>query len=179
VIVRALRFDAIADRGQLYGGRAFNDGLREATLHHVPVHVARCGDRWATDDGVTLSVLSPCGARFSDRTNDVNENSVVVMLTYRCPACARPFRMLFTGDAGAQTEARMLASGADLAADVRRSDRSEGWPSRVNLFIRAQLRGRGPSEIRPHQRRPAQSVRPPGTNDACDASQRWSDDVPH
>lgn len=27
--------------------------------------------------------------------------------------------MLFTGDAGAQSEARMLANSADLAADVR------------------------------------------------------------
>jgi hypothetical protein len=35
-------------------------------MHHVPVHVARCGDRWATEDGVTLSVLSPCGALFAD-----------------------------------------------------------------------------------------------------------------
>lgn len=76
--MRALH--AIADSGQMYGGRAFNDGLREAALHHVPVHVARCGERWATDDGVALSVLSPCGELFADGKNDVNENSVVVML---------------------------------------------------------------------------------------------------
>ena len=110
--MRALRVDAIADSGQTYGGRAFNDGLREATLHHVPVHVARCGDRWATDDVVTLSVLSPCGALFADGKNDVNENSVVVMLTYR------DFRMLFMGDAGFQAEQRLLENGADLRADV-------------------------------------------------------------
>jgi len=112
--VRALRVDAIADSGQTYGGRAFNDGLREATTHHVPVHVARCGDRWSTDDGVTLSVLSPCGALFADGKNDVNENSVVVMLTYR------DFRMLFMGDAGFQAEQRLLENGADLRADVPR-----------------------------------------------------------
>ena len=112
VIVRALRVDAIADGGQRYGGRAFNDGMREATLQHVPVHVARCGDRWSTDDGVTLSVLSPCGALFADGKNDVNENSVVVMLAYR------DFRVLFMGDAGSAAEQRLLASGVDLRADV-------------------------------------------------------------
>jgi competence protein ComEC len=111
-IVRALRVDAIADSGQTYGGRAFNDGLREAALHHVPVHIARCRDRWATDDGVTLSVLSPCGALFADGKNDVNENSVVVMLAYR------EFRVLFMGDAGFAAEQRLLESGADLRADV-------------------------------------------------------------
>jgi len=42
----------------------------------------------------------------------VNENSVVLRLTYRCAVCARPFRMLFMGDAGAQSEARMLSAGA-------------------------------------------------------------------
>ena len=111
-IVRALRVDVIADSGQTYGGRAFNDGLREAALHHVLLHVARCGDRWATDDGVTLSILSPCGALFADGKNDVNENSVVVMLAYR------DSRMLFMGDAGFQAEQRLLESGADLRADV-------------------------------------------------------------
>jgi len=111
-IVRALRVDAIADSGQTYGGRAFNDGLREAALHHIPIHVARCGDRWSTDDGVTLSVLSPCGALFADGKNDVNENSVVVMLA------SRDFRMLFMGDAGFAAEQRLLESGTDLRADV-------------------------------------------------------------
>ena len=43
---------AVADSGQAYGGRAFNDGLREAALRHVPVRVVRCGDRWSSDDGV-------------------------------------------------------------------------------------------------------------------------------
>jgi competence protein ComEC len=112
VIVRALRVDAIVDSGQTYGGRAFNDGLREAALHHVPVRSARCGDRWSSDDGVTLSVLSPCGTLFTDGKNDVNENSVVVKLTYR------NFRMLFMGDAGFAAEQRLLDSGVDLHADV-------------------------------------------------------------
>jgi competence protein ComEC len=111
-IVEALRVNAIGDSGQNYGGRAFRDCLREAALHHVPIHVARCGDRWATDDGVTLSVLSPCGVLFADGKNDVNENSVVVMLVYR------DFRMLFMGDAGFQAEQRLLDSGVDLRAEV-------------------------------------------------------------
>ena len=129
--MRALRVDAIADSGQQYGGRAFNDGLREAALHHVPVHVARCGDRWATDDGVSLSVLSPCGALFADGKNDVNENSVVVMLTYG------DFRMLFMGDAGFKAEQRLLASGADLHADVLKVGHHGSAYSSTPAFIAA------------------------------------------
>ncbi len=111
-IVRALTVEAIADSGQQYGGRAFGDGMREAALRHVPIRVARCGDRWATDDGVTLSVLSPCGALFADGKNDVNENSVVILLAYH------EFRTLFMGDAGFQAEQRLLETGLDLHADV-------------------------------------------------------------
>ena len=130
-ILRALRVDAIADSGQPYGGRAFNDGLREAALHHVPIHVARCGDRWSTDDGVTLSVLSPCGALFADGKNDVNENSVVVMVAYQ------DFRMLCMGDAGFQAEQRLLASGADLHADVLKVGHHGSAYSSATNFVAA------------------------------------------
>ena len=111
-VVREIGVSAIADSGQRYGGRAFTDGVREAALRHVPVRVVRCGDTWSSGDGVTLSVLSPCGTLFADGANDVNENSVVAMLRYG------DFRMLFMGDAGFQAEERLLRSGADLRADV-------------------------------------------------------------
>jgi len=71
-----------------------------------------------TNDGITFDALGPAEPLLAESTNDVNENSVVLRLTYRCTACARPFRMLFMGDAGAQSEARMLATGANLEADV-------------------------------------------------------------
>ena len=130
-VLRALRVDAIADSGQQYGGRAFNDGLHEATMRHVPIHVARCGDRWSTDDGVTLSVLSPCGALFADGKNDVNENSVVTMLVYR------DFRMLFMGDAGFAAEQRLLESGGDLRAEVLKVGHHGSAYSSAPSFIAA------------------------------------------
>ncbi len=117
-IVQALRVDAIGDSGQRYGGRAFQDCLAAARRAHVPVVLARAGMRYATDDGVALEVLAPAEPLLAEGRDDVNENSVVLRLSYRCPGCARPFRVLFTGDAGDGSEARMLASGADLSADV-------------------------------------------------------------
>jgi competence protein ComEC len=111
-LVRSLRVDEVFDSGQRYGGRAFNDGMREAIARGVPIHIARCGDRWSTDDGIQLSILSPCGALLADGKNDVNENSIVAMLQ-----CGK-FRMLFTGDAGFETEARLLRRGVDLHADA-------------------------------------------------------------
>ena len=111
-ILRTFPVDAIADGGQRYGGHAYIDGLREAARRHVPVRLARCGDRWSSDDGVTLTVLSPCGALLAGGANDVNENSIVAMLRYGT------FRMLFMGDAGFETEHRLLREPELLRADV-------------------------------------------------------------
>lgn len=116
--MQALRVDAIADSGQSYGGRAFRDCLAAAHGRHVSISVVRDGMRYVTDDGVVLDALAPSEPLLADGPNDVNENSVVLRLTYNCTGCARPFRVLFTGDAGAQSEARMLGRGVDLTADV-------------------------------------------------------------
>lgn len=117
-IVQQLRVDAIGDSGQEYGGRAYRDCLTSAHARHVPVLLVRSGMRYTTGDGVVFDALAPSEPLLADGPNDVNENSVVLRLTYAYPGCAHPFRMLFTGDAGAQTETRMLASGVDLTADI-------------------------------------------------------------
>jgi len=74
--------------------------------------------RYATDDGGAFDVLAPEEPLLADGPNDVNENSVVLKMTYRCSSSSHVFRLLFTGDAGAQSEARMLANRDDLYADV-------------------------------------------------------------
>lgn len=136
-IVQAIRVSAIADSGQTYGGRAFRDCMTAARLRHVPVMLVRGGMHYVTDDGVTLDALGPEEPLLSEGANDVNENSVVILLTYRCTACAQPFRVLFMGDAGAQSEARILADGADLEADVLKVGHHGSAYSSTPAFIAA------------------------------------------
>lgn len=136
-VVTTLRVDRIADSGQRYGGRAYNDCMAAAHARGIPVTVARAGMRYATDDGVILDAVAPEDPLFTGGTNDVNENSLVVRLSYRCTGCTRPFRMLWTGDAGSQSEARMLASGADLAADVLKVGHHGSAYSSTAAFIAA------------------------------------------
>jgi competence protein ComEC len=135
--VEALRVDAIGDSGQEYGGRAFHDCLVAARLHHVPVIIVRKGMRYATGDGVTFDALAPEEPLLAEGKNDVNENSVVLMIRYRCQRCSAPFRMLFTGDAGAATEARMLASGTDVRADVLKVGHHGSAYSSTPAFVAA------------------------------------------
>jgi len=100
------------DSGQTYSGRAYRDCIASARTHDVPIVVARRGMRWSSGDGVTLDVLAPSLPFLADTGDDVNENSIVVMLR------ADGFRELFMGDAGEASEARLLAAGIDLHADA-------------------------------------------------------------
>jgi beta-lactamase superfamily II metal-dependent hydrolase len=135
--VQALRVDALGDSGQTYGGRAFRDCMTAARLRHVRVILVRRGMHYVTDDGIALGALGPEEPLLAEGTNDVNENSVVLRLAYRCTACARPFRMLCMGDEGAQSEARMLATSADLEADVLKVGHHGSAYSSTPAFIAA------------------------------------------
>lgn len=72
----------------------------------------RAGTVWHTDDGVTLTFIGPSLPFITGSRNDINNNSVAFILQYR------NFRMLFTGDAGAEAEQRFLDEDVDLHADV-------------------------------------------------------------
>ncbi len=72
---------------------------------------------WHTEDGVTLTFIGPSLPLLTHTRNDINNNSLAFILQYG------NFRMLFTGDAGAEAESRFLAEGIDLHADVRMSSR--------------------------------------------------------
>jgi beta-lactamase superfamily II metal-dependent hydrolase len=128
----------IFDSGQAYSGRAYRDAMAAAGSHHVPVVLARRGMQWTSGDGVTLDVLAPAMPFLADTGDDVNENSIVVMLR------ADRFRELFMGDAG---------------------EASEGRPPRITLRFNNRLcRRRSPADCR-NLGRPTQHVRPSGGGD--------------
>ncbi len=113
-VLRTLGADGFADSGQSYPGHAYHDALDVARERGVPMLEPRGGDVWRTDDGVTFRFYGPTEPYLTGTRNDINSNSLIFRLEYG------KFRMLFTGDAGAEAEARLLATGADLRADVLR-----------------------------------------------------------
>ena len=77
-------------------------------------------------DGVTLDVLAPQLPFLAHTGDDVNENSIVVMLHYG------RFRELFMGDAGEDSEARLLATDVPCHPERSRGaseDMTGGGPS--------------------------------------------------
>ncbi|MBC5810146.1 MAG: DNA internalization-related competence protein ComEC/Rec2 [Candidatus Eremiobacteraeota bacterium] len=136
-VLRSLGADRFADGGQTYAGHAYHDALDVARVKHIPMTEPRAGDDWSTGDGVTFRFYGPAEPFLHGTRNDINSNSVVFMLEYRCPGCRTPFRMLFTGDAGAETERRLLASGFDLHADVLKVGHHGSAYSSSPEFVRA------------------------------------------
>ncbi len=146
-ILRTLTVAEIVDSGQRYSGHAYLDCMHEAAARQVPVVVAPTHQVMRFSEGVSVTFLAPDQPYFADGDNDVNENSIVAMLQYRptkCDRrstessyCTRPFRALFTGDAGAQSEQRLLASGGDLEADVLKVGHHGSAYSSTPAFIQA------------------------------------------
>jgi competence protein ComEC len=134
-ILDAMPVRMIFDSGQTYSGRAYRDAMAAAHSHGVPVVLARRGMRWASEDGVTLDILAPSMPFLTDTGDDVNENSIVARLGYNDGS--HQFRELFMGDAGEASEARLLASGADLHADVLKVGHHGSRYASTALFIAA------------------------------------------
>jgi competence protein ComEC len=74
--------------------------------------LARRGLKVPLGERTTLDVLAPEEPLLRGSRSDVNANSVVVRVVHGRVA------FLFLGDAERETEARLLASGAELRADV-------------------------------------------------------------
>jgi competence protein ComEC len=125
----------IFDSGQSYAGRAYNDAMAAAHAHSVPIVVARREMRWTSGDGVTLDILAPSTPFLAETGDDVNENSIITRLSYNDGS--RIFRELFMGDAGEASEARLLASGADLRADVLKVGHHGSRYASTQAFIAA------------------------------------------
>jgi competence protein ComEC len=130
-VLRAFPVEEFADSGQQYGGYAYNDALRTAKAEHVPIVYPEAGRVWQTDDGLTLTFIGPSLPFISGSQNDINNNSVAYILQYK------QFRMIFTGDAGAEAEQRFLSEGINLHADVLKVGHHGSAYSSTPAFIAA------------------------------------------
>ena len=130
-VLRGLGADQFADSGQQYGGFAYRDAVAVAHANGTPILYPRAGTLWRTNDAVTLTFLGPQVPLITGSRNDINNNSLVFMLQYKS------FRMLFTGDAGAEAEQRILAEGFDLHADILKVGHHGSAYSSTPEFINA------------------------------------------
>jgi competence protein ComEC len=95
-----------------------------AVAQGVPVSVVRSGDSIRLSDDAALAVVHTAPASILRTSRDINEESLVLLLSVSCPdpgGAAGPAscgQLLLTGDAGAKTEAALLDAGDVPAADI-------------------------------------------------------------
>ncbi len=130
-VLRMLGANGFADSGQSYPGQAYRDALDVAREEHIPMLEPRGGDVWHTADGMTFRFYGPTLPYITGSRSDINSNSLVFRLEYGT------FRMLFMGDAGRETEERLLASGDDLRADVLKVGHHGSAYGTTREFLRA------------------------------------------
>lgn len=130
-VLRSLQVDALADSGQAYPGHAYQATMALARERGIPVLEPRSGTVWVTDDGVTFRFFGPTLPYITGSRSDINSNSLVFRLEYG------QFSMLFMGDAGTETERRLLAAHEDLRSDVIKVGHHGSAYGTTDAFVRA------------------------------------------
>ena len=103
----------VYDSAQLYSGPAYHRALEVLRERHIPWLRAQRGVRFDLGPTTHVQVLAPELPLITGTSSDINNNSVVLRVTFGHVA------MLLTGDAQSEAEARLLShGGGDLQADI-------------------------------------------------------------
>jgi competence protein ComEC len=113
VILSRERVGALYDSAQLYSGPAYHRALAVMQARHIRWIRAQRGATFGLGPDVQTKVLAPEQPLITGTSSDINNNSVVLRVTFG------RVTVLLTGDAQSEAEARLLAhGGAELQADI-------------------------------------------------------------
>jgi len=108
-ILNDIPIKQVLDSGQTHTSQTFENYLNLIDRKNILFTVAERGQTIDLDPSLKIEVLSPPATFFA---NDLNENSVVLKVTYN------KVSFLFMGDAGFVAENSITAAGHDLKSDV-------------------------------------------------------------
>jgi beta-lactamase superfamily II metal-dependent hydrolase len=106
---------------------SFESVLRSIQAKGLKITPARAGMAVLEGDGLKVTFLAPCSSGYED----LNNWSAVLKVSYAATS------FLLTGDAQAESEQEMLASGADLRADVLKVGHHGSYSSTSQAFLNA------------------------------------------
>ncbi|MGB9804515.1 ComEC/Rec2 family competence protein [Desulfofundulus sp.] len=107
--------------------RSFKDVLLAVKNKGLKINTARAGVTILDQGNLRAYFVAPCSSDYED----LNDWSAVTRIEYGATA------FLLTGDAGARSEAEMLASGANLRADVLKVGHHGSHRSTTTAFLKA------------------------------------------
>jgi len=111
-VIKDFNVGMVLDPGLPHPSQAYTALLSEVELRGIPYHRARRGQVLHLDTGVKAQILNPPDPRLKNTEDDLNNNSVVLRLTYGKES------ILFCGDAGVEAEDDILAAGLPVRSTV-------------------------------------------------------------
>ena len=121
----------VLDSGFVHPIRAYRNMLETIKAHNVKLILARKGREIGIGGGAKIEVLGPQDPLISNSRSDPNSNSIIFRLTYKGRAA------LFTGDAEAETERRLLTDPKRLRADLLKVAHHGSAHASSRAFLRA------------------------------------------
>ena len=106
-ILNNFKVNRFIDSGNPHTTKTYEGMLLAIDQKNVPFSLAEAGQTIALDQSVTIEVLNP-----GKLTGNLNDDSVVLKMTYG------DVSFLFTGDAEAHAEGKMVAAGYDIGSDI-------------------------------------------------------------
>lgn len=113
------------------GPPSYQAMLETAAGAGTMIYETSAGDNWILPGGIELAVLGPPPALLQGTGSELNDNSVVVMLTYEA------IRMLFTGDIEDAAVTSLLRSGEELRAQVLLVPHHGGYLAKMPKLLEA------------------------------------------
>ena len=132
VILSRERVGALYDSAQLYSGPAYHRALEMVQERHIPWIRAQRGVSFDLGRPTHVEVLAPEMPLITGTSSDINNNSVVLRVTFGHVA------MLLTGDAQSEAETRLLSHGpADLRSNILKVGHHGSAYSSTPAFLEA------------------------------------------
>lgn len=131
-IIAGIPIKQIYDSGFSSTTKMYRQYLSEVQKKKIPFATLQAGGEVDLGDGISLKVLAPDKPYINGSDSDINNNSIVLKLTYGS------FSMLLTGDAEQESEERMgKRFGSQLKSQVLKSGHHGSRTSSSPEFLKA------------------------------------------
>ena len=147
-VLNNFQVERFVDSGYPHTSKTYENMLSIIDKKNIPFEVAQAGQKIDFDPAINIEVLNP-SSTYSD---ELNENSVVLKIKYGDTS------FLLMGDAGLETEEKMMKAGYDVNADIlkvghhaSRSGSGVSFISAVSPSVSVIEVGAGNDYKHPHQ----------------------------
>jgi len=122
-VLRAIPARILTDNGLPHTTSTYARLMKLVEDEGIAYKAAKAGQTYSLDGGVRLEVLNPTGDPITGTRSDLNANSVVIRATHGADC------LLFTGDAEAETEERLLHNGVRPCDVLKAAHHGSGYAS--------------------------------------------------